>query len=1173
MLSPKHWLSRSSKNVSRNGVARRARLAVEALEVRETPASVDAREVFLQQAYLDLLDRPIVSEELNQWTSAFDAGNTRKAVAIGISKAEVREFHNLEVEQLTFLLLHRDPTPDELSSRARLLNLGAREAVVASAIAGTREYWINAGSSYPGFVDALYQDALGRAPQPEELTRGLKLLSQGTSRADFAKAIFKGAEYYGRLMEGYYEQVLDRSASSTELAGHVIGLRRGQDPEHHIAVLLATDEYLDHFRLTSTTVTASPNPAPVGQPVTLTVTVTANFASAFIPEGSVIITSGSTVVGTHSLDGNGQAVVITSSLGAGALEITASYLGSSFFSSSVGTLDQDVITKPIIDSVAPAGGAPAGGNTVVIAGFNFTDATAVLFGSSPATSFTVDSDNQISAVAPAGSTGVVDISVTTSFGTGTAQDAYAYTATPVLDSLNPAGGPLTGGNIITLTGSGFTGTTSVLFGSAPAATFTVDSDTQISAKVPAGSGTVTVTVTNPLGTSGGKSYDYTTTPTISSVSPSGGPTAGGNTVTINGNGFSSATSVLFDATPATSFSVISNTQITAVVPAGSVGKVNVQVITSTGLATRTNAYTYADGPEIATIAPASGPTSGGNVITISGANFDSTSSVTFGGAAASFTVVNSSTLSVVAPSASSGSVDVVVTNAGGSATASDGYTYVTAPGAGPFSPNQGPMSGGTFVTFNGTNFTNAISVTVGGKPVTILSNTPTSITFNTPAGAGVADVTVTTAGGSSTSAGAFYYLPAPVVTGLSASAGPSAGGNTITISGVNLTTASSVTFGSNSATPTIINDSTISVVVPASGFSGSTYVTVTTAGGVATASTSYLYVDVPTIQTASPTAGPTAGGNVITITGTNFSTTSSVTIGGVVASFTVVNSTTLTAVAPPGSPGSVDVEVTTAGGSATATEIYTYVAAPADPISPNQGPTSGGTTVFLTGVNLANATLVTFGGKPATILSNTPTMITVIAPAGTGVVEVLITTAGGVSNPEYYYYIPAPILVSLSASAGPVAGGNTITLKGYNLSTATSVSFGGNTATPTIINDGEISVTVPAGVSSGTVNVSVTTVGGTTVWFNYQYVDAPTITSLSPTSGSISGGTTVTIFGTNLSTTTSVTIGGVLAAFGVINSTTLAVITPSNTAGSVDIVITTLGGSATVVDGFTYVAG
>src|ERR1700755_919922 len=67
-------------------------------------------------------------------------------------------------------------------------------------------------------------------------------------------------------------------------------------------------------------------------------------------------------------------------------------------------------------------------------------------------------------------------------------------------------------------------------------------------------------------------------PAISSVSPSNGPISGGNNVTINGSGFLSATNVNFGIRPAASFTVNSDTSITAQVPTGTAGRVDVQVI-------------------------------------------------------------------------------------------------------------------------------------------------------------------------------------------------------------------------------------------------------------------------------------------------------------------------------------------------------------------------------------------------------------------------------------------------------------------------------------------------------------------------------------------------------------------------------------------------------------------
>ncbi|MET7802272.1 IPT/TIG domain-containing protein, partial [Streptomyces decoyicus] len=131
-------------------------------------------------------------------------------------------------------------------------------------------------------------------------------------------------------------------------------------------------------------------------------------------------------------------------------------------------------------------------------------------------------------------------------------------------------------------------------------------------------------------------------------------------------------------------------------------------------------------------------------------------------------------------------------------------------------------------------------------------------------------------------------------------------------------------------------------------------------------------------------------------------------------------------------------------------------------------------------------------------------------------------------------------------------------------------------AAPTVVNDGQVTVTVPAGAAAGPVGVSVTTAGGTNNGLTYTYVDVPTIGIVNPNSGPASGGTVVTITGTNFSTTQSVVFGATPAPFSVISDTTISVVTPptpDGAPGPADVTVTTSGGSATADDGFTYVAG
>ncbi|AEM80800.1 IPT/TIG domain-containing protein [Streptomyces violaceusniger] len=246
------------------------------------------------------------------------------------------------------------------------------------------------------------------------------------------------------------------------------------------------------------------------------------------------------------------------------------------------------------------------------------------------------------------------------------------------------------------------------------------------------------------------------------------------------------------------------------------------------------------------------------------------------------------------------------------------------------------------------------------------------------------------------------------------------------------------------------------------------------------------------------------------------------------------------------------------------------------PISPSQGSSAGGQTVNVTGVNLGSATAVHFGSKLATITANSASSVTVTSPSGSGVVPVTVTTAGGTSNPLNFYYIGAPFKSALSTVAGPLAGGNTVTITGTGLSTASAVHFGANTATPTIVSDSQITAVVPAGAAAGTVGVSVTTAGGSNNGFSYTYVDTPTVTGFTPSSGPPSGGTAVTITGTNLSTTQSVTFGGVAASFTVIGDTSLAAVSPptgDGAPGPAEIAVTTLGGTAAAATQFQYVSG
>jgi hypothetical protein len=169
-------------------------------------------------------------------------------------------------------------------------------------------------------------------------------------------------------------------------------------------------------------------------------------------------------------------------------------------------------------------------------------------------------------------------------------------------------------------------------------------------------------------------------PTVSTVSPASGTTAGGTVVTITGTGFQSGATVSFGGTNATAVTFNSSSQLTATAPARAAGVVTVTVTNPGGQSgSKTSAYTFVaptTTPAVTAIRPNSGSTAGGTTVVLTGANFQSGATVTFGGTPAAVTFNGSTRLTVTTPARATGPVAVVVTNPGGqSATVNPGYFY------------------------------------------------------------------------------------------------------------------------------------------------------------------------------------------------------------------------------------------------------------------------------------------------------------------------------------------------------------------------------------------------------------------------------------------------------------------------------------------------------------------
>ncbi len=188
-------------------------------------------------------------------------------------------------------------------------------------------------------------------------------------------------------------------------------------------------------------------------------------------------------------------------------------------------------------------------------------------------------------------------------------------------------------------------------------------------------------------------------------------------------------------------------------------------------------------------------------------------------------------------------------------------------------------------------------------------------------------------------------------------------------------------------------------------------------------------------------------------------------------------------------------------------------------ISPGSGPAAGGTSVTITGANLGEASAVRFGAVAASGFTvQSAGSITAIAPPGSGVVDVTVTTpvaTSAVAPADRFAYLPAPSVTRTKPNKGPAGGGTSVTITGANLGEASAVRFGAVAASGfTVQSAGSITAIAPPGVA-GPVGVSVTTPSGTSeasshAQFKYE---GPTVAALNPAAGPAAGGTTVTVAG------------------------------------------------------------
>ncbi|MBU6347697.1 MAG: IPT/TIG domain-containing protein, partial [Actinomycetales bacterium] len=542
----------------------------------------------------------------------------------------------------------------------------------------------------------------------------------------------------------------------------------------------------------------------------------------------------------------------------------------------------------------------------------------------------------------------------------------------------------------------------------------------------------------------------------------------------------------------------------------------------------------------------------GDLVTITGTDFDGVTGVTIGGQAATITTMpsaapNDTSLVVRIPAdQATGANNVILTTGAGSSSGSG----LTVTAATPTITSLSATSGirGDSITITGNFFNNVTAVKFGSVSATsYTTNSVTSISVTVPTAAvnGAQNVTVTADGGTSAgssftvnktvpsvtatpTAGGITYgqtLASSSLTGGSASvpgsfafttptAAPVAGtaNQSVTFTPTNNTVYDTVAFNVSvtvsKATPSVTATPTAATISYGAALS-----TATLSGGSASVVGSFAY--------ATPAATPGAGTADQSVTFTPTDTSNYNNVTGVQVSVTV-DKATPTLVAP------------TAGGLVTGQSLSSS--------SLTGGSASNSGTSVAGSFAWTSPSTVPSIGTASYSVTFTPTDT---ANFNTNTANVSVTTYG------------VPTISSVNPTSGLVAASLTIT--GTYLSNAT-VTIGGASATVTANTATSITTTVPAGATVGAGNVTVTTAGGT-VSSAFTVLAAPTISSLS--AASVARGGTLTINGTNLGSA-SVTIGGTSATVTSNTATAVAVTVPTSLAfGSQSVVVTTAGGTAT----------
>lgn len=886
------------------------------------------------------------------------------------------------------------------------------------------------------------------------------------------------------------------------------------------------------------------------------------------------------------------------------------------------------IQGPEITLISPNAGEITGGQQVTITGQRFAEGAKVYFNTKLVTSNFVSS-SELTVTTPSWpSAEAVAVKVVNPNGQqSVVPNGYTYEdAKPVISSVSPSSGPMAGGTTISVKGSYFKSGAKVSWGETDIPAYTFVSSGEIRLKAPswAKPETIDLKIVNPDGkeAEAKNAFQYLAPPDpiLSSISPVSGLISGGTKITINGTNLPNDVKVYFDNQEVVPDSVTATKVMVTSPKWAAPEKVDIRIQTVTGFrATLADAFEYLPlpkppAPVISSLSPSKGAVVGGNTVTINGSNFVNGLKLYFDEQELSYTFVSSSAIRIKAPAwTTAESVDVKIINPDTQvAERNDGYTYEPLPGPrlDSVSPKVGPIAGGTLVKLTGSNFNSETKVYLADLeiPAAFISSTEMRITTPEWGRNETVDIKVVNPDEQESKlSGAYTFevpppLPDPVITGLTPNRGPQEGGTVVSVKGANFTASSTLKFEDVVVAATMISSSELRIKTPAWSSAATVKVSITNEeGGTDTLNEAYTFEappekPEPVVTSMNPSSVELPGNGVTAIiNGQNFQSGAKVYFKDMELAATFLSASQLRIKTPAWSTAEqIDVKVVNPDGKpGVLPGGFTYLAPPPPPapiltsVSPNTGVIMKSSIVTLTGNNFVNGAKVLFGNTEVSATFISKTQLRVSTPVWETPETVTVTVInpddqrGELSNGFSFIHDEPPAITSLSPNTGLISGGGTVTVNGTNFKNGSKVLFGGQELTVTYVSASQLRIKVPAWSNPEAIDVIVINPDGQqseVLIGGYVYTapaakPAPEVTNLSPATGSVKGGSTIIVNGKNFQNGAKVEINGIVVGATYLSSTQLRFKTPASAvSGPVPILVINPDGqvSDVLVDGFTY---